>query len=836
MARRPTSTRGASPNGSAGALPGGDGPGDGDVLGFIEPIEIQEEMERSFLEYSMSVIVSRALPDVRDGLKPVHRRILYSMFEQNLRPDRPHVKCAAVVGEVMGTYHPHGDSAIYDALVRMVQDFSMRHPLIDGHGSFGGPGPDEGPAAMRYTECRLQALALDLMAGIDEETVAFEPNYANSAQQPVVLPARFPNLLVNGSQGIAVGMATNIPPHNMGEVIDAAVHLLEHPGATPDELMQFVKGPDFPTGGQILGRQGVLDAYRTGRGSVKMRAIAEIEEGRDATRIIVTEIPYQTSVPVISQKIDDLVRAGDIDGIAEVLDSSAGKKTRLVIRLKRDANANVVLNKLYKHTPLQTNFGVNMLALVDGVPRTLNLAQVLTYYVAHQVEVVRRRSEYRLRKAQARAHIVEGLLRAIDMLDAVIAAIRASDDRAAARAALMTDPFSFSEEQANHILDMTLGRLTRLGRTELEEEMIQLRETIAELQAILADPAKLRGVIATEMTAIRDKFADPRRSVITHDPGELGVEDLVADEDIVVTTTAAGYIKAVSADAFRTQGRGGRGVQGARLKEEDLVTNVVHTTTLSYLLLFSNRGRVYRLRGHEIPMKDRTARGTALVNLLPLEPGETIQAVVETRDFPADHYLVFATARGQVKKTAFSEYDKSRREGFIAINLREGDELVRVVATAGEDELFAVTSAGMTIRFSENDVRPMGRDAAGVRGIRLREGDELVSLDVARDDADILMVTDAGYGKRTKVDRFNRQARGGQGVRGVRLTAKRGRVVAAFMVGLDEEILLVSTGGVVIRTAVREIASQGRDATGVRVMNLDDGQSVAAVARVSESE
>ncbi len=834
MARRPT-TRGSPTNGSAGAPPG-DGTADGEVLGFIEPIEIQEEMERSFLEYSMSVIVSRALPDVRDGLKPVHRRILYSMFDQNLRPDRPHVKCAAVVGEVMGTFHPHGDAAIYDALVRMVQEFSMRHPLVDGHGSFGGPGPEEGPAAMRYTECRLQPLALDLMAGIDEETVDFEPNYANSAQQPVVLPARFPNLLVNGSQGIAVGMATNIPPHNMGEVIDAAIHLLEHPNATSDELMQFVRGPDFPTGGQILGRQGILDAYRTGRGSVKMRAVAEIEEGRDATRIVVTEIPYQTSVPVISQKIDDLVRAGDVDGIAEVLDSSAGKKTRLVIRLKRDANANVVLNKLYKHTPLQTNFGVNMLALVDGVPRTLNLAQVLTHYVAHQIEVVRRRSEFRLRKAEARAHIVEGLLRAIDMLDAVIAAIRASDDRAAARTALMTEPFSFSEEQANHILDMTLGRLTRLGRSELEEEMAQLRETIAELQAILADPAKLRGVIATEMTAIRDKFADPRRSVITHDPGELGVEDLVADEEIVVTMTAAGYVKAVSADAFRTQGRGGRGVQGARLKEEDLVTNVVHTTTLSYLLLFSNRGRVYRLRGHEIPMKDRTARGTALVNLLPLETGETIQAVVETRDFPADHYLVFATAKGQVKKTSFSEYDKSRREGFIAINLRDQDELVRVVPTAGSEDLFAVTRTGMTIRFSEDDVRAMGRDAAGVRGIRLREGDELVSLDMAGDDSDILMVTDAGYGKRTKVDRFNRQARGGQGVRGIRLTAKRGRVVAAFMVGLDEEILLVSTGGVVIRTAVREIASQGRDATGVRVMNLDDGQSVAAVTRVAGSE
>ncbi|MDA8309258.1 MAG: DNA gyrase subunit A [Actinomycetota bacterium] len=836
MARRSQSTGSLSPNGSAGAPPGADGADGGGTFGFIEPIEIQEEMERSFLEYSMSVIVSRALPDVRDGLKPVHRRILYSMFEQNLRPDRPHVKCAAVVGEVMGTYHPHGDAAIYDALVRMVQDFSMRHPLIDGHGSFGGPGPDEGPAAMRYTECRLQPLALDLMAGIDEETVDFEPNYANSTQQPVVLPARFPNLLVNGSQGIAVGMATNIPPHNMGEVIDAAVYLLEHPGATPDELMQFVKGPDFPTGGQILGRQGILDAYRTGRGSVKMRALAEIEEGRDGTRIIVTEIPYQTSVPVISQKIDDLVRAGEIEGIAEVLDSSAGKKTRLVIRLKRDANANVVLNKLYKHTPLQTNFGVNVLALVDGVPRTLDLAQVLTHYVTHQVEVVRRRSEFRLAKAEARAHIVEGLLRAIEMLDAVIAAIRASDDRSAARSALMAEPFSFSEEQANHILDMTLGRLTRLGRTELDEEMAQLRVTIAELEAILADPARLRGVIAAEMTAIRDKFADERRSVITHDPGELGVEDLVADEEIVVTMTGAGYVKAVSADAFRTQGRGGRGVQGARLKEEDLVTNVVHTTTLSYLLLFSNRGRVYRLRGHEIPMKERTARGTALVNLLPLEPGETIQAVVETRDFPADHYLVFATARGQVKKTAFSEYDKSRREGFIAINLREGDELVRVVATAGGDELFAVTRTGMTIRFSEDDVRPMGRDAAGVRGIRLREGDELVSLDVAGEGADILMVTDAGYGKRTKVDRFNRQARGGQGVRGIRLTAKRGRVVAAFMAGLDEEILLVSTGGVVIRTPVREIASQGRDATGVRVMNLDEGQAVAAVARVSGSE
>ncbi|HMD46769.1 MAG TPA: DNA gyrase subunit A [Acidimicrobiales bacterium] len=835
MAPRRRTGQGGPPTATAGGN-GASQNGETPVLGFIEPIEIQEEMERSFLEYSMSVIVSRALPDVRDGLKPVHRRILYSMFDQNLRPDRPHVKCAEVVGRVMGTFHPHGDSAIYDALVRMVQEFSMRHPLVDGHGSFGGPGPDEGPAAMRYTECRLAPLALELMAGIDEETVDFVPNYANSADEPAVLPARFPNLLVNGSQGIAVGMATNIPPHNLGEVIDATIHLLDHPEATPDDLMAFVKGPDFPTGGQILGRQGILDAYRTGRGSIKMRGVAEIEEGRDGTRIVVTELPYQTSVSGIAQKIGELVRSGEVEGIREVLDSSAEKQTRLVVRLKADANANVVLNKLYKHTPLQTSFGVNMLALVDGVPRTLNLAQALGHYVAHQVEVVTRRSEFRLRKARARAHIVEGLLRAIDMLDAVIAAIRASDDRPSARAALVADPFGFSEEQANHILDMTLGRLTRLGRSELEEEMAQLRETILELEAILADPARLRSVIAEEMGEIRTTFANERRSVVTHDPGELGVEDLIDDEEIVVTMTAAGYVKSVSVDAFRTQGRGGRGVQGARLKEEDLVTNVVHTTTHAYLLLFSDRGRVYRLRGHEIPMKERTAKGTPLVNLLPLDTGERIRAIVQTRDFPADHYLVFATALGQVKKTAFSEYDKSRREGFIAIAMRDGDELVRVVATTGDDDLFLVTSSGMTIRFSENDVRPMGRDAAGVRGIRLRPEDQVVSCDVARDDADILIVTDAGYGKRTKLDRFNRQARGGQGVRGIRLTARRGRVVAAFMVALDEEILLVSSGGVVIRTQAREIASQGRDATGVRVMNLDEGQSVAAVAPVTGTE
>jgi DNA gyrase subunit A len=823
----------AGPDGNDNRSGRSDNPGDGGSAVGIIPIEIQEEMERSFLEYSMSVIVQRALPDVRDGLKPVHRRILYAMSEENLRPDRPFVKSAAVVGEVMKTFHPHGDMAIYDALARMVQDFSLRYPLISGHGDFGAPGPNMGPAAARYTECRLAPLAMALLDGIDEDTVDVMPNYDGSTTQPVVLPSRFPNLLVNGSQGIAVGMATNIPSHNLGEVTDAVLWVLENPEATSDELMRFVKGPDFPTGALILGRAGILDAYRTGRGSVKMRAVAEIEEGRSGkAQIVVTEIPYQTSVDAIAQRIAEAVQSGDIPGIDSIENLSAGESTRLVITLKRDANANVVLNNLYKHTPLQTSFGVNMLALVDGVPRLLNLAQAVKAYVDHQIDVITRRSLYRLDKAQKRAHIVEGLLKALDMLDAVIATIRGSDDRSAARTALMSEPFSFSEIQANHILDMTLGRLTRLGRSELEEEIAVLRGTIAELEAILADPVRLRGVIATELTEIRDKYADARRSRIIHDPGDLNVEDLIEDEEMVVTVTRAGYLKAVSADAFRTQGRGGRGIQGSRLKEEDLVQEMVHTTAHAHLLLFSNRGKVYRLRAHEIPIKDRNARGTPAVNLLPLEPGEMIQAVIDAGAFEAEEYLLFATRTGQVKKTAMREYDKSRREGFIAITLNRGDELVRVIRTSGEDDLLLVSKGGMAIRFSEAEVRPMGRGAAGVRGMRLKSGDELVSCDVASDGVDLLIVTDAGYGKRTKLDHFNAQARGGQGVRGIRLTQRRGFVVAAIMAALDDEILIVASGGVVIRTAVREIAAQGRDATGVRVMSLDAGQSVAAVAPV----
>jgi len=814
--------------------PGDSGDGLGTTFGSVQPIEIQEEMERSFLDYAMSVIVQRALPDARDGLKPVHRRILYGMYDLGVRPDRPHVKCARVTGDVMGKLHPHGNQAIYDALVRMAQGFSLRHPLVDGHGNFGSP--DHGPAAERYTECRLSQLAMSLLDGIDEDTVDFDDNYSGEFTEPTVLPARFPNLLINGSQGIAVGMATNIPPHNMGEVIDATFHVIDHPDATPDDLMQFVKGPDFPTGAQILGRQGILDAYRTGRGSIKLRAVAEIVEGKRGDQIVVTQVPYQTSVNAIAAKAKDLVERRELEGIREIRNESAKGATRLVFELKRDAPGLVVLNNLYKHTPMQSNFAVNMVALVDGVPRTLNLADALRAYVDHQREVVTRRSEFRVRKKRDRAHIVEGLLKAIDQIDAIIALIRASADRSEARAGLMAAPFEFSEVQANHILDMALGRLTRLGREELEGELAELRAAIAELEAILASADKLHEVIKTELGDIRDKFVQDRRSVITLDPGEFDLEDLIEDEELVVALSAKGYVKTMSVDAFRTQARGGRGVQGVKLRDEDFLTQVMATTAHAYLLFFSNRGKVYRLKAHEIPMKERTARGTAIVNLLPLAPEERIQAIIDTRDYETHRFLFFATKNGQVKKTKFTEYDSSLRAGIIAINLRDDDELVRVIPTNGGQDIFMVSRKGMTIRFAEDEVRPMGRSAAGVRGMKLKAGDELVSVDVARDESDLLLVTDAGYGKRTKVERFSPQGRGGQGVKGIKLTAARGNVVAAFMVGLDDLVFVVSSAGVAIRMPVREISSQGRDATGVRVMSLESGQSVSAVAPVLQHD
>jgi DNA gyrase subunit A len=1227
-------------------------------LGAVEPIEIQEEMERSFLDYAMSVIVSRALPDARDGLKPVHRRILYGMYDRGLRPERPYVKCAQVVGHVMGNFHPHGDTAIYDALARMAQDFSLRHPLVDGHGNFGSPDPNDRPAAMRYcatgdtrvrtadgtvrldqllgdvepdsttecdlkivgrrgepvrataffhsgtqgvrkvvtaegfslrgtanhpvlclselmgvpvfqwrlleelrpgdkvvidrtpvqdgrfdpvaeqwsflagafvaegfvgarsgfnntdleyfaqveqlyrnlvggaaysyrrviasgsllaeldiqrcedllasplgelaglrsdqkripefvwkapahakraflqalfegdgcvsvihdarrgdetvqisystiseglaqdvqllllefgivarrcftksrgewkvyltsrrevrrfaervgfactkqdrlmaaldatreksanssgdvipfladylreaagrghrrwlakhaigradlwadapdeilakignseavavareiaepgyyyatvasveeagsepvfslridsydhafsgggfinhnTECRLAPLAMQILTGIDEETVAFADTYDGRTQEPTVLPARFPNLLVNGGGGIAVGMATNIPPHNLREVIDATVHLIDNPESTPDDLMQFVTGPDFPTGALIMGRAGILDAYRTGRGSIRMRAVTDIEETKTGERIVVTQVPYQTSVEAIGTKIEELVRERRIEGIRDARNESSRQGTRLVIDLKRDANAHVVLNQLFKHTPMQGSFGVIMLALVDGAPKVLNLAEALTAYVGHQVDVVRRRTEYRLRKAKDRAHIVEGLLRALDMIDEVITLIRASADVDTARTGLMAEPFSFTEIQANYILDMQLRRLTGLERQKLVEEYAELQATIAELESILGDEVKLRSVIKAELTEIREKFGQDRRSIITFDPGDLDILDLIDDEEIVVTLSKGGYIKTVAADAFRRQGRGGRGVTGAKLREEDFVEHLLTTTAHAYLLFFSTRGRVYRLRAHEIPMKERTARGTALVNLIALQPGEKVQAVIDTRQYEEGQYLFFATLKGVVKKTLMSEYDSSLRTGLIAINLREDDELVKVVQTNGNDDIFMVSRDGMTIRFSEDDVRAMGRATSGVRGMKLKDGnDAVIGCDVARDDAEILLVTRSGHGKRTRLDRFNRQGRGGQGVRGMRVTAARGEVVSAFMVGAEDEILVFSSAGNIIKMEAGEISSQGRDATGVRIARVGEGEHVVAVAPVLDT-
>ena len=801
----------------------------------IEPIDIQEEMERSFLDYAMSVIVSRALPDVRDGLKPVHRRILWAMNELNANPDRPTMKSARVTGEVMGKYHPHGDSAIYDSLVRMAQDFSLRHRLIEPQGNFGYT-PDDSPAAARYTECRLDPLALRLLADIDENTVDFLDNYSGEFSEPEVLPARFPNLLVNGGQGIAVGMATSIPPHNLGEVIDATLHLIDNPDAEPGDLMAFVKGPDFPTGGLIMGRAGIADAYRTGKGSIKMRARAEIVEGKTNDTIVVTELPYQVSPNAVFSKIKELLAAKELDGISDINDFSSKGETRIEIKLKRDAPALVVLNNLYKRTPLQTSFSMNAVALVDGVPRTLNLRELLVPYIKHQVEVITRRSQFRLDKKLARAHIVEGLIKALDLIDEIIAAIRASEDKAAARDALMSKPFEFSEIQANHILDMPLSRLTRLGRADLDAEMEKLREEIAELERILNDEARLYEVMKEQLNEVKDEVADERRSELMHDPGEIDIEDLIDDEDLVFTMSAGGYVKTMSIDEFRIQSRGGRGVAGANLKDDDYVVNMIHTTAHAYLLFFSNRGKVYRLKAHQIPMTSRTARGTAIVNLLQLQPEEKIQAIIDTRDYETNRYLFFATKLGRVKKTLFNAYDSNLKAGLIAIKLNDDDELMDVIPLNEGQDVFLVSQNGQTIRFDEDAVRPMGRTAAGVRGMKFREGDELVACAREQADTNLLIITSEGYGKQSELDQYPVKGRGGLGVRGIRVNEKKGQVVAAFMVAEGEEIMLIGDGGTLIRTAVNDISTQGRDASGVRVMNVNEGHHVAAVARVLASD
>ena len=809
-----------------GAAP--DSPGDG-----VETIEIQTEMEQSFLDYAMSVIVARALPDVRDGLKPVHRRILWSMASNGHRHDRGHVKCATVVGDVIARYHPHGDSAVYDALVRMGQDFSLRHLLVDPHGNFGSPA--DPPAAYRYTECRLAQLSAAMLAGIDEETVDFVGNFDGRHREPKVLPARFPNLLVNGSQGIAVGMATNIPPHNLGEVVDAVLHVLEHPDADAEELMRFVRGPDFPTGGQILGRAGIEEAYRTGRGTLRLRGRADIDTEDRSTRIVVSEIPYQVSVEAIERRAAHLVETKVLTGIRDIRNESAKGRTRLVFELTRGAPALVILNNLYKHTPLQVSFSVNMVALTDGVPRTLSLASALQAYVAHQIDVVRRRSEYRLARAAERAHVVEGLLRAVEMLDEVIALIRASADRPAARGGLMAEPFGFSEVQANHILDTPLGRLTRLGRSELTNELAELHVTIADLEAVLADEARVRDVIRSELSELREQFANGRRTELAIDPGEFDIEDLIDDEDLVFIMTGGGYVKTTSADAFRTQGRGGRGVAGAKLKEGDYISAVIHTSAHAYLLFFTNRGRVHRLRAHEVPMAGRSARGTAVVNLLQLAEGERVAAVIDTRDYETNPYLLFATRRGRVKKTRFVEY-QSRYRGLHAIRLLEDDELVQVLPFGEGDPVCFVTRRGNLVRFSSDEVRAMGRAAAGVWGMRMRQGDEVVAMVRALSDQELLIVTDEGFGKRTKFDAFRQRHRGGMGVRAVRLVERKGEVVAALGVSESDEVMVVASDGVVIRLPVASVSTQGAHASGVKVMQVDGDRKVGAVTLVPREE
>ncbi len=808
-------------------------PQEGLFAGNIEPVQLEDEIQRSYLDYAMSVIVGRALPEVRDGLKPVHRRILWSMLESGLRPDRPYRKSAAVVGDVIRKYHPHGNDAIYDALVRMAQEFSLRAPLVDGHGNFGSVDGAP-PAAYRYTEARLAPIALELLRDIESETVDFEPNFDGYEQQPVVLPSRFPNLLVNGSGGIAVGMATNIPPHNLGEVVDAVVHAIDNPEASPSELRKFIKGPDFPTGGIILGKDGIRDAYETGRGSIKVRAVCSIEEGSAGrSQIVVTELPYQVNKARLAEKIADLVKTGRIKEIADVQDHSSGREgMRLVIVLKRNANPHVVLNQLYKHTQLQDNFGVIMLSLVDGVPRTLNLAEMIGYYVDHQVDVVTRRTRFEKRKKEERLHIVEGLLIALDHLDEVIKTIRGSQDAEEARTKLMSK-FKLSEIQANHILDMPLRRLTRLARTELDTEKKDLLARIKYLNSLLKSPKKLRGVIKDELAEIKSKHGDARRTALKADEGEFDEEDLIAEEDVVITVSRAGYVKRVPIDTFKRQGRGGKGVRGATLKEEDVITNVFTTTTHHWLLFFTTKGKVYRVKVHEVPDSTRTARGLYAANLpgVQVSADEKVSAVLDLKEYAEGRFLLFATKHGMVKKTALPEY-ASARTGLAAINLRDGDELVDVRLTDGKDDVFLVSRRGQAIRFKESLVRPMGRATAGVIGMRLGEGDEVLSLSLASDGEEMISVSQNGYGKRSRLSDYPVKGRGGKGVIGHQMTRKTGELAGSFIGSKEQDLLTISSAGKVQRVAAEEIRRVGRSSQGVRTMRVEDGEHVAAIAPV----
>ena len=784
-------------------------------------LEIVAEMEQSFIDYAMSVIVSRALPDVRDGLKPVQRRIIYSMFENNIGPTSAHRKCSKVVGDVMGNYHPHGDKAIYDALVRMGQSFSMRHLLIDPQGNFGTP--DDPPGAPRYTECRLTKLSTQLLEGIKENTVDFEDNYSGEMQQPTVLPARYPNLLVNGSQGIAVGMATNIPPHNLGEVVAACLHLLENPDATAEDLLAFIQGPDFPTGGYLVGRAGIVEALTTGRGSISMRAVCDVQEVRKGrTAIVVTELPYQVSIERIVAKIKVLVDNKRLGGIAEIRNESSDRVgIRLVIELKQNAVPQVVLNQLYKMTPLQESFGYNMVSLVDGVPRTLNIAEMLGHYLDHQMEVIERRTKFRLEEATARAHILEGLITAVDNIDEVIRIIRGSDDTAEARGSLI-ERFELTEIQANAILDMPLRRLTALEVDKLRTELAELHTLIAELEAILADPNRRREIIREELTAIEEQFAEPRRSVLVPDEGDMSLEDLIADDELIVTVSQSGYVKSVPASTYRTQGRGGRGIRAADLADDDAISHLVHTTAHAYLLFFTNRGQVHRVRAHEIPRQTRTAKGVLAQSVLPMDPEERIQSIIDTRDYETGRYLVMVTKHGQAKKTEFKEYD-SKYQTLVAIRLIDDDELVSVRTTNGENEILIFTKNGMGIRFPESDLRAMGRGTQGVRGIKLRDGDEVVAATSSAAGDEVFLMTSGGYGKRTKLSEFRAQTRGGVGVKAFKLTRVRGTLVGAAAVEPTDQAFLISSSGIAIRTPVNKVSRQKRDSTGVKVINVGDG-------------
>ena len=800
-------------------------------IGTLLPMDVEEELKKSFISYAMAVIVTRALPDVRDGLKPVHRRILYSMTELGVTPDKPHRKSARIVGDVLGKYHPHGDSSVYDAMVRLAQDFSIRYMLVDGQGNFGSVDGD-GAAAMRYTEARLSKISLEMVRDLEKETVDFYPNFDETLMQPAVMPSRFPNLLVNGSSGIAVGMATNIPPHNLGEVVDAVVHMIDNPDCTVDDLMQFVKGPDFPTGGVILGKRGIYDAYHEGRGRIIVRAKSEIEEmSGNRQRIVITEIPYMVNKARLIEKIAELVHDKTVDGISDIRDESDRSGMRVVIELKRDVNANIVLNYLYKHTQLQETFGAIMLALVDGTPKILSLRQIIHHYIEHQEDVIRRRTQYDLNKAEARSHILEGLLIALDNIDEVVRLIRASRTGQEAKAALM-ERFGLSERQAQAILDMRLQRLTGLERDKLEAEYAELQKLIAYYKAVLADEQLVLGIIKEEILEIRNKYADERRTEISALDGEIDMLDLIEEEDMVVTMTHFGYVKRLPKTTYRAQRRGGKGVIATTTREEDFVEQMYVTSTHDPLMFFTNRGRVYQLNCYEIPEAGRTARGTAVVNLLQLSPGEKITTMLPMPVEKAEGmYLVMATRKGTIKRTELSEFVNLRKAGLIAVVLRDDDELIGVRLTDGSKEILAGTKNGMAIRFDENDMRPMGRSAMGVKLIELSDEDEVIDLAAIEEGAQVLSITENGYGKRTGIEEYRLQQRGGKGIKAMNLTEKTGKLAAQLLVHDEEDLMIITIDGTVIRTPVSSISVLGRNTQGVRLMRVGEDSKVVCVAR-----